>query len=121
MVSDTHPTLSFLRNVVGLRAGPRPPLRFSGWWLYAGEHAAVHIALRDNGATLAEQVGEQRGPGSGVVDHLAFRIPDAQATRQRLVEGSWRFHEALVPETGERQFFIAIPQGPVVELVTAMS
>jgi hypothetical protein len=26
-----------------------------------------------------------------------------------------------VPETGERQFFIAMPQGPVVELVTATS
>jgi hypothetical protein len=79
------------------------------------------MALRDNGEALGEQVGAQRGPGGGVVDHVAFSIPDAQAIRQRLIDGNWSFHEAVVPETGERQFFIAIPQGPVVELVTATS
>jgi catechol 2,3-dioxygenase-like lactoylglutathione lyase family enzyme len=121
VVSEAQPTLSFLTGVVGLRVAPRPPFRFPGWWLYAGERAAVHMALRDNGEALGEQVGAQRGPGGGVVDHVAFSIPDAQAIRQRLIDGNWSFHEAVVPETGERQFFIAIPQGPVVELVTATS
>lgn len=119
VVRDAQPTLSFLTEVVGLRVGPRPPFRFPGWWLYAGEQAVVHLALRDNGAALPAQVGAQRGPSGGVVDHVAFRIPNAQVTRQRLGDGGWPFHEAMVPETGEHQFFIAVPEGPVVELVTS--
>jgi catechol 2,3-dioxygenase-like lactoylglutathione lyase family enzyme len=121
VVSDAQPTLSFLTDVVGLRHGPRPPFRSHGWWLYAGEQAVVHMALRDNGTTLGEQLGAQRNPGGGVVDHIAFSIPDTQSIRQRLIDGNWPFHEAIVPETGECQFFIAIPHGPVVELVTATS
>lgn len=117
VLSEAQPTLSFLTGVVGLRIGPRPPFRFPGWWLYAGGRAAVHMALRDSDEAIGQQVGAQRGRGVGVVDHVAFNIPDAQAIRQRLIDGNWSFHEAVVPETGERQFFIAIPEGPVVELV----
>ena len=120
VVEDAQPTLSFFTKVVGLRVGPRPPFRFTGWWLYAGERAVVHMAQREAGTALAAQVGARSAQAQGgVVDHIAFRIADAQAIRRRLNDGGWPFHEAVVPETGERQFFIAIPGGPVVELVTA--
>lgn len=106
VVPNADATLGFFTDVVGLRIGERPPFRFPGWWLYAGEQAVVHIAL-----------GPARGEG-GAVDHVAFRLDSAASVRQRLTDGGWRFREARVPESGEPQFFIAIPEGPVVELVT---
>lgn len=121
VLKDAQPTLSFLTEVVGLRVGPRPPFRFPGWWLYAGEQAVVHMALRENGAALAEQVGARSGSSEGgVVDHIAFRVADAQTVRRRLDDTGWPFHEAIVPATGEHQFFIAIPHGPTVELTAAL-
>ena len=33
----------FYAQVIGLREGPRPPFDFPGYWLYAGEHAIVHL------------------------------------------------------------------------------
>ncbi|MDN3922163.1 VOC family protein [Roseateles violae] len=120
VVRDAQPTLSFLTKVVGLRIGPRPPFRFPGWWLYSGEQAVVHVALRDNSGELAEQVGARNDSGhAGLIDHIAFRVAEAQTIRQRLDDEGWLFHEADVPATGERQFFIAVPEGPTVELVTA--
>jgi len=88
--------------------------------LYAGAQALVHLALRRDNRRPAAQVGALRAPGAGVVDHVAFRIADARAIRQRLKDCAWSYHEANVPGRGERQFFIAIPEGQVVELVTAV-
>lgn len=120
VVDDARPTLAFFTEVVGLRIGARPPFRFTGWWLYAGVRAVVHMAQREAGPALAAQVGARGTQAQGgVVDHIAFRVADAEAIRRRLGEGGWHFHEAVVPETGERQFFIAVPGGPVVELVSA--
>lgn len=120
VVERPQPTLAFFTEVVGLRIGARPAFRFTGWWLYAGERAVVHMAQRGSGSALDEQVGTRDPQGrGGVVDHIAFRIADMAAVRQRLAAGGWLFHEAVVPETGERQFFIAVPDGPVVELVGA--
>lgn len=120
VTADARPTLSFLTEVVGLRIGPRPPFRFRGWWLYAADRAVVHIALRGPASAdeLSAQVGARAARGSGgVVDHIAFRMTDADAVRRRLDDRALPYHEAFVPQTGECQFFIAIPDGPVVELV----
>ncbi|MCR6479815.1 extradiol dioxygenase [Variovorax sp. ZS18.2.2] len=122
VTQHAQPTLAFLTEVVGLHVGPRPPFRFAGWWLYAGDRAVVHIALREVGTAqeLSRQVGVRTsGGGGGVVDHIAFRMVNAAAVRQRLDDSAWPYHEACVPETGECQFFVSIPEGPVVELVAS--
>ncbi len=120
IAEDAQPTLRFLLDVAGLRIGSRPPFRFEGWWLYAGAQAVVHLVGRPRanerpGAGPAVQSSMQAA--ACVVDHIAFRLADADAVRNRLALGGWAYREARVPGTGERQFFVQVPLGPSVELV----
>ena len=36
--------VQWYEQVLGLRRGPRPPFKFAGAWLYAGDAAVVHIS-----------------------------------------------------------------------------
>ena len=46
LTDDIEATRDFYRDVLGLTVGPRPPLPFTGYWLYAGGAPCVHIAER---------------------------------------------------------------------------
>ncbi|MEM8689306.1 MAG: VOC family protein, partial [Pseudomonadota bacterium] len=35
--------VAWYRDVLGMESGDRPPFPFPGAWLYAGDHAAVHL------------------------------------------------------------------------------
>src|SRR2546422_3737578 len=102
-------TLRFLTEVVGLVEGARPAFGIPGWWLYARDQAVVHVVQR------ASTCGA--GDSSDAIHHVAFRLLDSHATRRRLQQGGWRYSEALVPQTGELQIFVSIPEGPLIELV----
>jgi len=39
--------VAWYRDMLGLETGPRPGFAFPGAWLYAGEHAIVHLIGRD--------------------------------------------------------------------------
>jgi catechol 2,3-dioxygenase-like lactoylglutathione lyase family enzyme len=107
--SDPPTTLRFFTEIVGLIEGARPAFGFPGWWLYAGKQAVVHLA----------PVTPACGPDgdSGAIRHVAFRMSDRDATRQRLRRGGWRYSEALVPQTGELQLFVSISECLHIELV----
>ena len=53
----------FYRDILGLRAGERPPFGFGGAWLYCGEQPVVHLV------EVAEPP-ETRAPR---LEHFAFR------------------------------------------------
>ena len=55
----------FYCEIVGLRVGVRPPLRSSGYWLYAGERDVLHLSEATE--------GEDRKVGVATAfDHVAF-------------------------------------------------
>ena len=46
---DLEGTRDFYHDMLGLKARPRPPLGFPGYWLYAGENPLVHLVPKSHG------------------------------------------------------------------------
>jgi catechol 2,3-dioxygenase-like lactoylglutathione lyase family enzyme len=65
----------FYTDALGLRRGERPPLGFPGAWMYAGEHAVIHLV----------GVEQQRQPeGALSLEHFAFSATNLAYFRARL-------------------------------------
>jgi catechol 2,3-dioxygenase-like lactoylglutathione lyase family enzyme len=97
---------AFYERALGLEAGPRPALRFPGWWLYANGQALVHLY-----ASGAIPPG-----GRTALNHIAFRGVDLQATRARLAAQGIEFTEAPVPGWPLHQLFMHDPTGLRIEI-----
>lgn len=108
-----RPLLDELRDfyvgVVGLEAGPRPPLRSFGYWLYAGGEAVLHLSE-------AAPEESRRATGDTTFDHAAFRCTDRLGCERRLTAHGIAFERSEVPQTGQRQLFFTDPAGNGVEL-----
>ena len=78
IAEDLEATRAFYTDALGLTVGPRPPFRFAGYWLYAGDVAVVHLADRQRaGAATADG-------GTGPLDHVAFAATGLAETIERL-------------------------------------
>ena len=98
---------AFYEDVLGLRTGARP-LQFPGVWLYAGEHAVVHVSGNgENGAAPAK---------GGGFDHVAFRTRGFDAAKSRLDGAGIPWREVWRPEMGILQLVLHDPAGVKVEL-----
>ncbi len=97
----------FYTRVLGLRVGDRPPFASTGYWLYLGDQAVVHLVQRPS--------GEAAQPG-GALDHVAFRGIDLDATLRALTEAAIPFQQAVVPRDGNVQLFLHDPDGLKIEL-----
>ena len=106
--TDVERTRDFYVRVIGLRVGDRPPFSFAGYWLYLGDQAVVHLVQRGSGETAS--------PGSGNLDHVAFRGVDLDGTRQALRAAGIPFREAVVPRDKTVQIFVHDPDGIQLEL-----
>jgi catechol 2,3-dioxygenase-like lactoylglutathione lyase family enzyme len=109
-----RPMLDRLRDfyveVVGLQAGPRPPFRSFGYWLYAGGEPVLHLSETGPGESRTA------AGGSTTFDHAAFLCSDLAATESRLAAQGIAFERAEVPTTGIVQLFFSDPAGNGVEL-----
>jgi catechol 2,3-dioxygenase-like lactoylglutathione lyase family enzyme len=107
------PLLERLRDfycaAIGLRVGPRPQFRTFGYWLYAGEHAVLHLSrTRD---------GEVREVGVvATFDHVAFSCTDDAAMLSALREQGIEFVVEDSLQRAQRQIFFRDPAGNGVEL-----
>lgn len=106
--ADVERAREFYARVLGLRAGDRPPFRSAGYWLYLGDQAVVHLVQRGP--------DEPVDPGSGNLDHVAFRGVDLDGTRQALHAAGIPFREAVVPRDKTMQIFVHDPDGIKLEL-----
>ena len=112
-------TVHFYTTVLGLKEGWRPAFNFPGHWLYIGETPVVHIiTLTDDESKVRGYVGERKdGPGSGSLDHIAFRCQGLSATQDRLVGLGVNFRERVVSNLEQHQLFLEDPNGVHIELV----
>jgi catechol 2,3-dioxygenase-like lactoylglutathione lyase family enzyme len=104
---------SFLCSIIGLSEGPRPPFGVGGHWLYAHDKPAIHLI--EAGTALPAR------PTSARIDHVALRIDTARewsALLERLRLSGLPYQLGEVPLTGERQIFVSMAPGIVIELVT---
>jgi extradiol dioxygenase family protein len=112
VTADLEGARRFLCSVVGLSEGPRPPFGVSGYWLYANGQLVIHL-IEAAAASLVKPVAPR-------IDHIGLRINGAQEWSQlldriRLSGVHYGLNE--VPLTGERQLFVAMASGVVIELV----
>ena len=100
----------FYVSVLGLEVGARPPFASFGYWLYAGGQPIVH---------LVEAAGAATGQAlpNNVVDHFALQCTGYDATCDRLEQAGIGFAARQIPETGQRQLFLADPTGVGIELL----
>ncbi len=99
----------FYEDVVGLRVGARPPLRSSGFWLYAGERSILHLS--------ETRPDEQRHAGAvNTFDHAAFRCRGLAQVERHLQERKVPYRIVRVESTGQVQLFLQDPAGNGVEL-----
>jgi len=116
-------TVHFYTKVLGMKEGWRPGFRFPGHWLYIGETPVVHIiTITDDEKEVRAYSGERHdGPGSGSVDHIAFRCQGLSEYQERLLGLGVTFRERVVPNLEQHQLFIEDPNGVNIELVFAAS
>lgn len=118
-------TRDFYTNVLGLRAGPRPPFGFPGVWLYLGndfaqaEQGCVHLIGAGEDAARDSYLGSPRhseGGSTSALDHIAFFATDWKSGQDRLNKFGVGFTERVVPMLGVRQVFLCGPDGITIEL-----
>lgn len=112
VTSDIEGTRHFFEEVVGLDAGPRPPFRVDGFWLYLNARPVIHVTK----STLATH----EGLSAPRIDHIALRIEDADewgALLGRLRRHRTAYQLAVVPISNEVQVFVSLAPGVNVEFV----
>jgi catechol 2,3-dioxygenase-like lactoylglutathione lyase family enzyme len=113
---DLDAARRFFRDVAGLAEGARPPFRVAGHWFYAGGRPVIHLVDATLAATPVAFVAPR-------IDHLALRVASADewlALLDRLHAHCVPYQCADVPASSERQLFVALAPGVVVEFVTAL-
>jgi catechol 2,3-dioxygenase-like lactoylglutathione lyase family enzyme len=116
VTGDLEGARRFLCAIVGLSEGPRPPFGVDGHWLYANGRPVIHL--------IGTAAVPSARPASPRIDHVALRINSVQQwsallERIRLSGVSYELNE--VPLTGERQLFLTMAPGVVIELVSKAS
>lgn len=71
--TDAPRLAAFYQRVLGLKPGKRPDFSFKGAWMYAGDHAVVHIVETAETAdyTRAQQLEHYALSASGLAEFLA--------------------------------------------------
>ena len=96
----------FYQEVLGLRAGERPPFEAPGAWLYCGVTAAVHLV----GVSRRPEVSELR------VEHFAFKARGLAEFLGHLRRRRVAYSVAIVPERGVKQINLHDPDGNHIEV-----
>jgi catechol 2,3-dioxygenase-like lactoylglutathione lyase family enzyme len=92
----------FYTDVLGLRRGERPPLGFPGAWMYAGEHAVIHLV----------GVEQQRQPeGALSLEHFAFSATHLADFRARLEQLGVAYKASRQAGTGNVVLNLRDPDG----------
>lgn len=113
VTEDLEGARRFLCSVVGLHDGPRPPFGIGGYWLYANGQPVIHLIEAATTSSVK--------PASARIDHIGLRISSGQEWSQvldRLRLSGIHYGLNEVPLTGERQLFVALASGVVIELVS---
>ena len=103
---DLEATIRFYVEVLGFENGERPPFSFPGAWLYCQGRPVVHLV----GGKAPEE------PGSGAIDHVAFRAGGLGDFIRRFEDLGIPYSERDVPGSNLHQVFLSDPNGISVEI-----
>jgi catechol 2,3-dioxygenase-like lactoylglutathione lyase family enzyme len=109
-VRDLEMTRAFYEEIVGLKAGERPPLGFPGYWLYCGDMPVVHLVGHRPENPVIEGT-----PPAGRLDHIAFSAENLTLMKERLNANRIDFQERVLPRLNMTQLFFQDPDGIYIE------
>ncbi len=93
----------FYRDVLEMRAGPRPNFSFNGAWMYCGDKPCIHLVERL----------DLRPPESGdlQLQHFAFRAANLEQFLERLRERGVPYRVGIVEDFETCQINVFDPDG----------
>ena len=106
LTKDVAATEDFYGDLLGLKAGYRPPISRPGVWLYAGDDPVLHVI---------DPVKMPNQP-NGVLDHMAFTATGLKDVVAKLNRRGLKYDLRQQGETGAWQLFFHDPNGAKVEL-----
>lgn len=98
----------FYVDVLGMKAGWRPPFPFPGYWLYLDGIAILHLVEAPSDSPAPSLV-------AGTLDHVAFSCTGLAEFEARLQSQGIEYRKVSVPGTSQRQLFVKDPAGNGVE------
>jgi len=106
LTKDVAATQDFYSDILGLKAGYRPPITRPGAWMYAGEQAVLHVI---------DPIEMPQNP-NGVLDHMAFSATGLSDVAAKLKKRGVPYELSQQGETGTWQMFFLDVNGAKVEL-----
>jgi catechol 2,3-dioxygenase-like lactoylglutathione lyase family enzyme len=119
LTRDIDATRDFYIEVLGMKAGFRPPLGFPGHWVYLGDTPVIHIAEWSTYTVHAKAKGAHvstEADGTGPIDHVAFTGQDYDGVLERIRKSGARVRENNNPGNTVRQLFTFDPNGVMIEI-----
>jgi catechol 2,3-dioxygenase-like lactoylglutathione lyase family enzyme len=116
---DIEATRSFYCDLLGFEEGFRPPMDFSGYWLYLGDTPCIHVAdwaSYERYGQEARMSVSRRAEGTGPVDHIAFAGSEYDEMTSRLNARGISYETNHIADIGLRQVFLYDPSGVKIEL-----
>lgn len=106
LTKDVEATEDFYGDLLGLKAGYRPPISRPGVWLYAGDYPILHVI----------DPVQMPAQAHGVLDHMAFTATGLKDVVAKLKRRGLKYELRQQGETGAWQLFFHDPNGAKVEL-----
>lgn len=94
--------IAWYEGVLQLKSGARPNFPFGGAWIYAGDHAVVHLVEVEAAPPEADDLA---------LEHAAFRATGLAGFLERLQAAGEAFRVALVPGMPILQVNVWDPDG----------
>ena len=120
---DIDATRDWYARVLGMRPGPHPDFGFPVHWMYLGDVDVVHIgpSAKSAGENQKKYLGRTSGrsaqdPGTGAIDHIAFRATGLRAMMAHLEAENISFSRRRANGQALFQLFFYDPNGIKVEL-----
>ncbi len=96
-------------DVLGLRTGPRPNFPFPGAWLYAGDHAVIHLVGHDGQPAVGSEVDLK-------LEHFAFAASGGAEFEGKLIETGQQYERVDLRGVNLVQFHLRDPDGNHVHI-----
>ncbi|TAK81456.1 MAG: hypothetical protein EPO20_25515 [Betaproteobacteria bacterium] len=118
---DIDATRDWYARVLGMTPGPHPDFGFPVHWMYLGDVDVVHIGPSAKTASEIQKkylgrTSQDRGAGTGAVDHIAFRATGLRQMLEHLRAERIRFSQRRANGQALYQLFLYDPNGIKIEL-----
>jgi catechol 2,3-dioxygenase-like lactoylglutathione lyase family enzyme len=117
--SRLEETRAFYVDLLGMSVGFRPQLKSTGYWLYAGDNAVIHLVeteANEDDRKMWEKASDDDVFETGMDDHVAFSVEESSGAVRFMKDNGIAYWDRLLADRGLYQIFVRDPNGIIVEL-----